>query len=91
MKIRENRGMTNLRMFAVKFLGPTETQGARIKINDLRTGDVRVINYDYSKSQDYEVAMDFLEARRIPILGHAWDDRTGRSYLLSDNFDISIL
>jgi len=83
--------MTNLRIFAVKFLGPTETLGARIKINDLRTGDVRVINYDYSKSQDYEVAMDFLEARRIPILGHAWDDRTGRSYLLSANFDISIL
>lgn len=39
--------LTRYRAFDVRFMGPTNTLGARIRIRDLRRTDKVVIPYDY--------------------------------------------
>tara|TARA_B100001094_G_scaffold8407_1_gene7518 strand:+ start:1349 stop:1612 length:264 start_codon:yes stop_codon:yes gene_type:complete len=39
--------LTRYRAFDVRFMGPTNTLGARIRIRDLRRNDKVVIPYDY--------------------------------------------
>lgn len=48
----------NLHLIAVKYLGPTNTKGSRIKMTSLRFGDSVTIPYGY----EYNNARDIAEA-----------------------------
>lgn len=47
-KIEREQKMDNLHAIQVKYLGPTNTLGSRVKLTSLRFGDSVTIDYDYS-------------------------------------------
>ncbi len=82
--------MKNLRMFEVKYIGPSSVRGSRIKIRDTRHEKSVTLSYDYEKNGRMDQAADFLASKGIPITGHAWDEKTGLTYLLSEDFATQI-
>jgi len=79
--------MKNLRMFEVKYVPATNTKGSRIKITDTRRKVSVTISYDSAGGQAYEQAYNYLQDRNIAILYHGWDERTGHSFLMSEDFE----
>lgn len=57
--------MQNLRTFEIKYLGPTNSQGSRVKIKDLRFGTSKTIQYNYAYNNITEVAKNYLEFKYI--------------------------
>ncbi len=57
--------MKNLNTVEVKFLAPTNTRGARIKITSLRFNSSVIINYDYTMSNIYDMAAVYLASQGI--------------------------
>lgn len=82
--------MLNLRMFEVKFLGPTNFKGSRIKITDLRMRKSVTLSKSYHFNNSTDQAIDYLSKRGINLVGETWCDKTKKHYLLTDNFNISI-
>lgn len=78
--------MNNLRMFEVRFIGPSNFRPARVKITDLRHGKSVTLSYDYDYDRASKQAVDYLAKRGIPVVSQAWDEKTKKDYLLSDNF-----
>jgi hypothetical protein len=54
--------MVRHRAFDVRFMPPTNTLGARIRIRDLRRDDKVVIQYDYACSDVLEQAVAYLKS-----------------------------
>jgi len=54
--------MTRHRAFDVRFMGPTNTLGARIRIRDLRRDDRVVIPYDYACGDVLEQGSAYLKS-----------------------------
>ncbi|KKN78327.1 hypothetical protein LCGC14_0351860 [marine sediment metagenome] len=82
--------MKNYRAFDVKYIGPTDTKGARIRIHDTRHDKRIIIDFDYEENNGiYTTAADHLtKFRSIPIIGLS---ETNHGYLLfTDNFDTMI-
>ena len=55
--------MTNLNTIEVKFISPTNFRGARVKMNSPRFKSSVTISYDYSMSNTYEIAQEWLESK----------------------------
>lgn len=79
--------MKNLRMFEVKYLGQTDRRGSRIKIRDTRFERFVTFSYDSSAGDSWEQAYNYLQDRNIAILFHSWDEKTGLSYLFTEDFE----
>lgn len=64
--------MQNLRCIQVKYLGPTNTRGSRVKITENRLGsnDSITLPYDYKIGDDIQQAQKYLESRGINCLGY---------------------
>lgn len=76
--------MKNLHAIEIRFIGPTNTKGARVKLTSCRFNESIIINYDYSKNSIYEIAQEYLESKGFNIIGLA---ETQKGYmLLSDVF-----
>jgi hypothetical protein len=54
--------MVRHRAFDVRFMGPTNTLGARIRIRDLRRDDKVVIPYDYACGDVLEQGVGYLKS-----------------------------
>ena len=53
----------NLRAIEVKYYGPTDTRGARVRLRDLRgILPTRWISYDYAHGSAADTAREFLES-----------------------------
>lgn len=65
--------MQNLRCIQVKFLGPTNTQGARIKITESRSSskDSITLSYDYAIGDVIRQAEKYLNQRSVNCLGYS--------------------
>lgn len=78
--------MQNLRMFEVKYLGPTNTRGSRVKITDTRFQKSVILSKSYKFDDVLEQAKEFLESKGIKLVSRTWDERTKNDYLMTDNF-----
>jgi maltose-binding protein MalE len=78
----------NLRGFSITFLSPTNSRGARVKIEDLRHNKKVIISYDYEFNNIKDIALKFLEEKGIKI---NFSLETKKSYiLLTDDFKTQI-
>ena len=49
------------KLIKVKYLAPTATKGARVKIIDTLEKNKKIIDYDYSKNSIAEIAIQYLK------------------------------
>jgi hypothetical protein len=78
-------------MFKVTFLGPTNTQGSRLRITDLRYNKSIVLSKSYNYSNITEQSIKYLSDKLgIDIVAHAWDDVKGTDYLMTTNFNTQL-
>lgn len=78
--------MKNLRVFEIKFLGPTNVRGSRLKITDTRFGTSVTLSKSYNFNDITDQAIEFLKAKGIKITARAENTKTGISSLMSENF-----
>jgi hypothetical protein len=79
------------RMFKVTFLGPTNTQGSRLRITDLRYNKSIVLSKSYNYSNITEQAIKYLSDKLgIDIVARSWDDVKGIDYLMTTNFNTQL-
>ena len=77
--------MTNLQMLEVRYLGATNTKGARIKIIDTRFKASITLSRDYEGDM-VDLALKYLISRGFNIVAKCHNEITGALYLLSDTF-----
>ncbi len=78
--------MENLRAFIVKYVGPTNSNGSRVKIADQRFGKSKTLSYDHS-TDTKGTAVKYLEELGIKVRYQA--EMKDAYILLTDNFDVS--
>jgi hypothetical protein len=71
------------RAIKVKYLGPTNTKGSRIKLIDERFGQSKTIEYGPNGGDTLDQAHVFLASRGYNIVGHA--EMANYSIILVDN------
>lgn len=79
-----------LRVFEVKYIGPSSTRGSRIKITDLWRGESVTLSYDHSFNRMSEQAMFYLIGKGFNIVADSADQIAKTDFILSDTFNISI-
>lgn len=77
-------------MFEVKFLGPTNFKGSRIKITDLRQLKSVTLSKSYNFNDSTDQAIAYLLNKGIDIHFQTWCDKTKKHYLLTNDFSTSI-
>lgn len=82
------RNIPTFRIFEVTFLGPTYSSGARVKIEDYRFQESKIIPFDYSKNSEGEVALAYLNKLGIKVEGYG-QSKKGFIYA-TRNFEKSI-
>lgn len=87
-KIQDYRGIPNLRVFEVVYLGPSNTSGTRVKINDLRFQESKTIPYNYKADGIGGVATLYLNDLGIKI--DAKGESQKGTFLFTKNFEKSI-
>ena len=80
--------MKNMRFFEVIYKGPTNHNGARVLVKDLRFNKRKTIDYKYSMNSITEMAIDFLESKGIEIV--CYGENINSMLLATENFDIQI-
>lgn len=80
--------MKNLRMFEIKFMGPTNHKGSRLKITDHRHKKSVILSKSYEFNSIMDQAKEYLESKGITIVGQS--EGIKNDMLLSDNFDKQI-
>ena len=76
--------MKNYHLLKVKYLGPTNNRGSRVKITSERFYQSIIIPYNYSLNTINEMAREALEAKGFFITGQA--EGKNNNYLLSEDF-----
>ena len=71
----------NCRIFKVKYLGPTNYRGSRVKITEQRNGftDNVTLSFDYAIGDILEQSVKYIKKLGINVLGYGW---TGSEYIL---------
>jgi len=59
----------NLHLIAVKYLGPTNSRGSRIKLESKRFKQSITLSYDYRVGNGVNQAMEYLEQKGFRIVG----------------------
>lgn len=59
--------MENYNAISVKFLGATNTKGARTKV--VINGRTKFLPYDYTKNSSMEQAVDYVKSQGIAVEG----------------------
>lgn len=62
---------THFHAFNIKYLGPTDTKGSRVKITTTRFKSSKTIPFDYSLTNIEDMAAAYLEARGYKVEGTA--------------------
>lgn len=87
-KIQDYRAIENVRIFEAVFLGPTNVNGARVKINDYRFNESKTIPYSYKTNSEGETAAEYLNTLGIKIV--AKGESPKGMVLFTKNFEKSI-
>jgi len=82
--------MTRHRAIHVEFYGPTNTNGARVRIKDMRNGVRVFLPYDYECGDVLEQASQYLNGRGITTDVLLLHDTTRGYTIGSENFFINI-
>jgi hypothetical protein len=77
--------MKNLHTFKIKYIGPTDTKGSRVKITSERYEQSVVIDYGSTHSQIFDVAIEYLNERGFDIQFTA-SGMNNTVYLMSEAF-----
>ena len=77
--------MKNLQMLEIKYLGATNTKGARVKIIDTHFKASITLSRDYEDDIE-EQELKYLISRGFNIVAKCHNEITGALYLLSDTF-----
>ena len=79
------RQVPRLRIFKIKYKGPTTHKGPRITIRDeWYQEDFRIISYNHNEKGDYlDKAIRFLLEKGIPVDFQAWKRGGDYDYLLT--------
>ena len=76
---------TNYHLIQVKYLGPTNNLGSRVKLISKRFEQSIIIDYAYELNNSMEMAEKWLESNGFDIIGHA---EFGDSYIIiTDTFE----
>ena len=87
--------MKNFRAFHVKYIGPTDAKGSRIRIRDLRRRKTLFISTHDERLDDTQIDISlmlipFFKSKGIDIIGISEADSLKGYMMLTDNFDIDI-
>ena len=74
--------MKNLHIIKVKYLGATNTQGARVKLISERLKESKTISYNYSLNSITEMAKEYLEGQGQVIIGQGEGEK--HDYIILD-------
>lgn len=79
--------MENLRCIQVKFLGPTNSRGARVKLTENRSSskDSITLSYDYAIGDGLKQAEQYLKEKSINCIGYT-SLGNGLYIILSDSW-----
>jgi len=72
----------NFHGLEIKYLGPTNTRGTRIKIISHRFKENIIISYNYSLNCIADMAIDYLQKQGFKIVGQA---ETKEGYMIITN------
>jgi hypothetical protein len=61
--------VSNYRIFEIKFVGPSNSAGSRVKINDLRFQESKTVPYMYEYNNTFDVAQAYLRSLGIKLDG----------------------
>ena len=76
--------MENLHLFKIKYLGPTNFKGSRIRITSERFQQSIIISWDYTANSSTEIAANHLTKLGFDIIGQS-EGKT-ENYLVSNTF-----
>ena len=82
--------LTSTQLVLVRFLGPTNTLGSRIRMTLPQLGKSRTISYNYGLNSAAEGAAEWLKARNIVPIGRACVSK-GIDALVIESCDLSRL
>ena len=74
----------NFHLLTVKYCGPTNTRGSRIKITSDRFNDSVTVPYSYSFNGSSNQAHAWLQAHGYNVIGTA--EGKGVDYIITDTF-----
>jgi hypothetical protein len=77
--------MKNLHIFKIKYFGPTNFKGSRIRITSERFEQSIIISWDYSQNGSVQIAANHLQKLGFNIIGQS-EGKT-ENYLISDTFN----
>jgi len=89
MTTKKQLDVRNYRVFTIRFLGPTDTRGARVKLIDYRHKTSKVIPYSYEHTTAISDAIVYLNSIGIKVVGKGGLN-TREDVVFSNNFDIDI-
>jgi hypothetical protein len=76
--------MKNLHLLKIKYLGPTNFRGSRIRIKSERFNQSITVSWDYSANSSAEIAINHLQKLGFEFIGQAEGGIT--DYLISTTF-----
>ena len=79
--------MKNLQMIEIKYLAPTNTKGARIKLIDTRFEVSEILNYDYEIGDLINQAVKHLSNKGFDVIFKSYDELNEKYYVFIDNFE----
>ena len=79
--------MKNLQMIEIKYLAPTNTKGARIKLVDTRFKVSEILSYDYEISDLINQAVKHLSNKGFNVIFKSYDELNEKYYVFIDNFE----
>jgi hypothetical protein len=77
--------MKNYHILTVKYLGPTNYRGSRVRITSERFNQSVILSYDYQFNTAYEQAETYLTGRGFNVLGHGEGKNT--MFIITDTFE----
>jgi len=83
------KGIVNFRIFEIRYLGATNTQGSRIKIVDKRFNKSKIVHRSYRHINGKYDAISYLNSIGIKIVGGG-ELNNDKDILFTDNFEIQI-
>ena len=79
--------MQNLQMIEIKYLAPTNTKGARVKLIDTRFKVSETLNYDYEIGDLTNQAIKHLKNKGFNVIFKSYDELNKKQYVFIDNFE----
>jgi hypothetical protein len=78
----------NLHLIEVKYLGPSNTRGSKVKLTSLRfPGDSLTVSYSYRFHNILDEGLDILKAGGFKVVGYGYDEKKKVYIIASSTFE----